>query len=336
MNLKILLVSSLIFCCFFDLSAQLGANMNTPLNSYCSPGVDNKSRSRGIEFSYQMSSVGRWNGVNGINSYSLNGIEALTFKLKAPLLLKPDLKILAGYTYQPEDIEMGTSLGSNFPVLLPIGDTRLKSHGLALYAIKSLDARHYMALRFKLTSSGDYNGFLNFDRAFVSYSAIAAYGIKPHKDLEYGFGLSFSKNSQRTLVLPFMFYNKNFNDKLGLEATIPTDINLRWNMNKETNLLVGYNLSSSSYGVNLPTTEVSQNIDQSEFRSPFVLRHSEIQAGFSLERQIVPWVWANFKGGYQFNLNTRLQSMVPGIDDFRYRPDNGMYFRVGFFISPPR
>jgi hypothetical protein len=332
MNLKILLVSSLIFCCIFDLSAQLGANIQTPLNSFCSPGVDNKSRSRGIELSYQMSSVGRWNGVgSGINSYSLNGIESLTFKLKAPLLLKPDLKILAGYSYQPEEIGMGTSMGSNFPVLLPLNDTRLKSHGLALYAIKSINARNYMALRFKLTSSGDYDGFLNFDRAFVSYSAIAAYGIKPHKDLEYGFGLSFSKNPRRTMVLPFLFYNKNFNDKLGLEATIPTDINLRWNMNKETNLLVGYNLSSSSYGVNLAT-----DLSFAEQTNTFVLRHSELQAGFSLERQIVPWVWVNFKGGYQFNLNTRLHSMVPGVEDFRYRPDNGMYFRVGFFISPQR
>lgn len=331
MKLKILLLSSFICFCVFDLSAQLGANIHTPLKAYCSPGVDNKSRSRGIEFAYQSSSVGRWNGVDGVNSYSLNGIEAITFKLKAPLLLKPDLKILAGYSYQPEDIQLGTSLGSNFPVLLPLSDTRLKSHGLALYAIKSLDARHYMALRFKLTSSGDYNGFLNFDRAFVSYSAIAAYGIKPHKDLEYGFGLSFSKNFRRTMVLPFFFYNKNFNNKLGIEATIPTDINLRWNMNKETNLLVGYNLSGSSFGVGLPS-----GFNKSDQTDPFVLQHAEIQTGFSLERQVVPWVWVNFKGGYQFNLNTRLHSMTPGVDDLRYRPDNGMYFRVGFFISPPR
>jgi hypothetical protein len=331
MSLKALLISGLILCCVVDLSAQVGANIHTPLNAYCSPGVANKSRSRGIEFSYQSSRVGRWNGVNGINSYSLDGIEALTIKAKVPLLLKPGFTILAGYSYQPEDIGMETSLGNDFPVLLPIDDTRLKSHGLALYAIKSLDARHYMALRFKINSSGDYRGFLNFDRAFVSYSAIAAYGIKPHKDLEYGFGLSFSKNFRRTLVLPFMFYNKNFNDKLGIEATIPTDINLRWNMNQKTNLLVGYNLSGSDFGVNLAT-----DFNNGAQTNLFVLQHSEILAGFSLERQVVPWVWVNFKGGYQFNLNTRVQSMMPGIDDLRFRPDNGMYFRVGFFISPPR
>lgn len=332
MKLKIFLTFGCLCFLFSETTAQLGANINTPLKAFCSPGVANKSRSRGIELSYQMSSVGRWNGVGeGINSYHLNGIESLTFKLKAPLLLKPDLKILAGYSYQPEDIQMGSTLGSNFPVLLPIDDTRLKSHGLALYAIKSLNARNYMALRFKVTSSGDYDGFLNFDRAFVSYSAIAAYGIKPHDDLEYGFGLSFSKNPRRTLVLPFFFYNKNFNDKFGLEATVPTDIQLRWNMNAETNLLVGTQLSSSSYGVNL-----ASDINKSDQTDPFVLRHSELQAGFSLERQVVPWVWVNFKGGYQFNLNTRLHSMAPGIDDFRYRPDNGMYFRMGFFISPPR
>ncbi len=332
MNFKILLASCFFCCCICELLGQLGANIQTPLQSFCSPGVDNKSRSRGIEFSYQMANVGRWNGVgDGINSYHLNGIESITFKLKAPLLLKPDLKILAGYSYQPEDIEMGPSLGSSSPILLPLDDTRLKSHGLALYAIKSLNASKYMALRFKLTSSGDYDGFLNFERAFISYSAIAAYGIKPHKDLEYGFGLSFSKNPRRTLVLPFLFYNKNFNDKLGLEATIPTDIQLRWNMNKETNLLVGYNLSSSSYGVNLAT-----DLTKSNQTDQFVLRHSEVQAGFSLERQVVPWVWVNFKGGYQFNLNTRLEGVAPNVEDFRYRPDNSMYFRVGFFISPPR
>ncbi len=331
MKIKILLVCGFLCCCLCKLMAQLGANINTPLSSFCTPGIANKSQSKGIELSYQMANVGRWNGVNeGINSYHLNGIESITLKVKAPLWLKPDLKILAGYSYQPEDIAMGPSMGNGSPLLLPLDDTRLKSHGLALYAIKSLAARHYMALRFKVNSSGDYDGFLNFERAFVSYSAIAAYGIKPHKDLEYGFGLSFSKNPRRTLVLPFLFYNKNFSDNLGLEATIPTDIQLRWNVDQKTNLLVGTKLSSSTFGVNLPV-----DLRKSDQRDPFVLQHAELQAGFSLERQVVPLVWVNVKGGYQFNLNTRLDSMAPGVDDLTFRPDNSLYFRVGFFISPP-
>ena len=73
----------------------------------------------------------------------------------------------------------------------------------------------------------------------------------------------------------------------------------------------------------------------SEFDTIYHLNHAEVQFGLSFERQVVPWVWVNVKGGYQVNFTTRFESTVSAWDDYRVRPGNAPYFKVGLFLSPP-
>ncbi len=331
MKARILMILGLLGCFICRLKCQVGYGFNAPLQQYCSPGVENKSRSRGLDFSYQYSGISRLNGLSErLNSYQVRGIESIIFKVKIPLLLKRDLKILAGYSHEPEVTQVGTSLGNAMPFLQNLNGDYLKNHGMALYAIKSLDATNYLALRFKMTASGSYNGFFSFDKQFVSYSAIGTWGIKRHRDLEYGVGLSFSKNARRTLALPFVFYNKNFNDSWGLEAAIPVNIKLRYNLDDRTIILLGYDLDNRNYGVNLATDP-----DNHKKVTPYFMNRTSVQAGFNIERQVVPWLWLDIKGGYSFNFNTRLHALDGTEDIFEYQPDNSLFFRMGFFLSPP-
>lgn len=325
----------LVMCCCFGFSckklkSQVGYGFDTPLKGYCQPGVNYKSNSRGLDFAYQATNGGQLSGLSeGLNSYQSNKIESFTLKIKAPLVLKPDFKLLVGYSHLPEANRLGTTMGDAMPLLTSLDGQFLKSQGLGLYAIKSFNATNYLAVRLKVNASGDFDGFLNFDRQFVSYSAIAAFGIKKSGDLEYGVGLTFNRNARRTAVLPFFIYNKNFNDRWGIEANIPAKMNLRHNLNRETIILVGTELNSRNYGVNISNNP--NNIDET---NPFLLNQLAVQAGFSVERHVISWLWFNLKGGYQFNFSTRLFSLDGSDQLLKYKPDNAMYFRMGFFLSP--
>lgn len=321
-------------CCFgfcMKSKGQVGYGFDTPIKGYCQPGVDYKSKSKGLDFSYQRSGGGQLIGeTNGLGSYQLNSINAFTFKLKVPVLLKPQLKILVGYSHQPEANQFGTFLGSNNPLLQSIDGLYLKNQGLSFYAINSLNSTDYLALRFKVSSSGDFNGFLNFDNQFVIYSAQALFGIKRSGDLEYGIGLSFNRNARRTQVLPFLLFNKNFSKKWGFEGNIPAKMNLRYNLNRETIILLGSELDSRNFGVNLPA-----GVNELDNPRPYLYNQLSVQAGITVQRQLVPWVWLNFKSGYLFNFSTRLFSLDGTDQLLKYKPPNSVYFTMGFFLSPP-
>ncbi|MDX1666271.1 MAG: hypothetical protein R3350_03535, partial [Saprospiraceae bacterium] len=65
----------------------------TTMKPFCSPGVQNKSRSRGIEISYNLFNGGQVDGLDGTPASYLRSLETITFKIKAPVILKPDFKI---------------------------------------------------------------------------------------------------------------------------------------------------------------------------------------------------------------------------------------------------
>ena len=302
------------------------------LKGVCTPGIKNKSRSRGLEISFTSIGGGNINNVEGSN-YVPDGIESiqqLNFKLKIPLIYKPGFSLLIGLSHRPETYFFeDANLIKASSVFNDVHAGRLKSSGIGAYAIKSINSSQYTIFRVKFDYNGDYDQFINFDRRYRAIGATWAYGYKINDDFEWGFGLTFNSNFRRTLALPYIFYNRNFSEKWGIEAIFPGYADLRYNIDQKTILMGGYKFNSRNYSIDLATAS------HPDTEGIFHLNHSELQFGLSLERNIAPWVWLNVKGGFQRNFNTRLEAQSEEFSSYKIKPPHAPYFSLGLFLSPP-
>lgn len=304
-------------------------NSGFNIRCLCKPGVQNKSRSRGLEIAYL------WNRGGTINPEGqafqgqpseLNNLENLIFNLKAPLVNAEGFKLLAGFNYRPEQYyfdEIGPDYAEVFEYL---NGRIMKNTGFELFGTKSFDEQHYTVLRVKASYNGDYKGLVNFDSRYAIYNATALYGIKKNDNLEYGFGLTYTQSFRSTTILPFMLYNRNFNDRWGLESVLPALVSLRYNISPRTLLLGGFRYNSRSYALQLP---------QSPPTEVYEMNHSEIRLFFTAEQNIVPWIWMDAEVGYQLNFSTDFEVDADPAASFMVEPPNGPYLKLGLFISPP-
>lgn len=305
------------------------------VDCFCSPGIRNKSRSRGLELAYQFtgSSVFEEEKEPLLPPLSeLEHLNRLILKLKAPVLLKDDLKILIGTSYRPETYSI-SRVGTDYQSeITHLNDEVFKSTSFSAIVSKSIDSTHYAVLRVKARFNGDYDGFVNFDKRYTIYTFYGAYGFKPSDDLEWGFGLSASTGFRRKFIaFPFFIYNRNFNTQWGIEAMLPAVIKLRYNHSPKTIFSGGINYSSRTYSIGVDRDPLLEGNPFSDYH----FRHAELQGGIEVEQQIVPWVWLNVKTGYQKNFTTEFEGINGNDNDFLLSPTGSPFFRIGLFISPP-
>lgn len=304
---------------------------STPIRCLCKPGVRNKSRSKGVELAY---------GLIGRGTYAPKGDEQLTppyssysrwqnlrASIQVPVVNKPGFKLLLGYRHTQEFFAFSRFSPDYQETFQALDKNRLYSNSLSAIATRSFNDKNYMVVRLRHSSDGNYSGVKLFDSRYNSFRALVMYGIKRHQDFEWGVGVNVSTGFRRSfMALPFILYNRNFNDKWAIESTLPAYVFLRHNIKDGTIALGGVELNSQSYRLDVKSGAVPQD---------YAFNHNELLASLQLERRIAPWVWVNVKAGYQFNLNASFESKLPNGADFRVNPSNAPFFRMGIFLSPP-
>jgi len=302
---------------------------NVEVITYCQPGVKNKSRSKGLEISYGNRGSGQLTNSKQDpgdlrNKYSK--WDNLQAKLKIPVILKDDFKVLIGFKYYQEGFEF-TEIGrAHEAVITNIGENNLKSSSFSVVINKSLDERSYLALQLRYMVSGNFAGIGKFSDRYATYRALAVYGVKPNPDLEWGFAVNFSKNFRRFNVIPFFLYYKNFSPKWGLEALLPGFIYMRHNISPGNILLGGVQFGNKNFRLDIPQ-EGQADLD-------YAYNQSHLKASIKYQRRIVPWLWVSAQVGYQYNLNTRFEGKNAITNSFFLEARNAPYFRVGIFVSP--
>lgn len=301
------------------------------LQCFCKPGVQNKSRSKGLELSYGYFGGGKFKAEDTLLSPPLTefrNLSYLKFELKAPLVNKESLKLLLSYSYFSELYDFkrfGPDFGQAFREL---NDSDLKSSSLGLILSRPLGEFHYLAFRFRLSVNGNYNGMGRFfEDRYSIYKFYGIYGIKPSDDFEWGIGLAFSKSFRRNSLVPFLMYNRNFSDKWGIEAVFPANVFMRHNLGHGDILLFGVEYDSQSYRISVPNPS-AENFD-------FAMNHSEFLTSMRVEHRFAPWVWGSLKAGYRVNFRTDFDAKSPGTTTFNVEQSNSLFFQVGFFLSPP-
>ncbi len=302
---------------------------NMEIKSFCQPGVRNKSRSKGLEIKYGNRGSGRLTNTKGEASNLTNKFskwDYLEAKLKAPLIIKDDFKVLFGYRFYQERFDFTEIGATHLPVLSNLDANNLKSSSFSLVVNKSLDERSYFAVQLRYMVSGNFGGLGKFNDRYATYRVLGVYGVKPNIDFEWGVAVNVSKNFRRFNVIPFFLLYKNFSPKWGLEALLPGFVYFRHNISPGNILLSGLEFGNKNFRMDIPQDGI-ENLD-------FAYNQSHIKAAIKYQRRIVPWVWVSAHIGYQYNLNTRFETKNNNSVGFNLRASNTPYFQLGLFLSP--
>lgn len=300
------------------------------IRCFCEPGIKNKSRSKGLELRYLLRGNGNFTSdeVQFSRPYtSFERFEQFGIRLRVPIINRVDLKLLLGYKHESEVYNLD-QIGPDFTESFEgINGKKLKSNAFNLLLVKSLNEVNYLAFRGSFAMNGDYKGWLEFDHRYTIYKGAIILGVKKSEDFEWGPGIAFSSSFRQNSLLPFLLFNKNFNDRWGVESIFPAFVNFRYNLNQNTILLFGGEYSSQSYR----TTFSTSNAEQFDYS----INHSEMIASIQLEKKLASWVWTNLKVGYQENFSTDFGSKTDVTPPFKAEPSNFFIFQVGLFLSPP-
>lgn len=300
--------------------------------SLCKPGVCNDSRSRGAELSYTINSGFDFYDAslsNDVASRSkVDFISSYKAKLKIPLLNKKNFKMLLGYEYNEQTYHFGQITSPHNTLFSDFDGKSLKSTRYTLYMSKPFNEKYYSVLRMRATFNGDYQGMASFENRYATYSGIAALGIKVNDNHEWGVGLSYSTGFRNTRLIPFLVYNRTFNQHWGIEAIVPLQIMGRYNYSPNTILLFGAEYTSNAYSVDLRQDMLADP-------SIFHIRHAAIDASVTLEQKICPWLWFEAKGGYRMPFSSDFENISIPEASFEASQNNSFFLKVGLFLSPP-
>ena len=322
----ILCLFSICFCISVSFSQDL---ILTPLGlnkEFCQPGVVHKSPTKGILLEYEMTpNVIFQNINNGISSSESASNKRFNMKLKAPLVLRKNLKVFAGWNYYSEEYEFDRLQSDNFRLLNNINNKHLKSSRLTLSLIKPINSKYYLAVKGQASFNGDYNGMFNFSQKYANYNIIAMLGVKKRSNQEWGVGLMYNHGSSMP-VIPIGMYNHTFNAKWGIEAIIPSKIKLRYNINKKNILLFGPELESRRYFID-------NHADKA-----YTMRRTDLRLALSYQRHLGSWFWMELSGGYTQNFSTKFETSQSGqvLDTYDYNSSGSPFLKVGLFISPSK
>jgi len=298
--------------------------------SLSKPGVTNSSRSKGLSITYGIIGDGAYHPEDDTNltqPYSkYSSLQYLEFKLKIPIVLKDNFKMLIGLKHFSEKFKF-KNIGDDFSfVFQELDSEKLKSNSMSIIVSKPMNSTQYTIMRLSYSADGDYNQFMSFDKKYSVYKFFGIYGFKKSDDSEWGLGLGATKSFRRTAALPFIMLNKNFNERWGIEAVIPIFVYARYNLNANNIFLVGFEYDSRSYRI---------DIDNSNFTDyAYAFNHSELIASVKLEHRFVPWFWGKMRLGYQMNFSSDFEAKSDVTTSFFAEPSNGLFFNVGFFVSP--
>ncbi|WP_299826430.1 DUF6268 family outer membrane beta-barrel protein [uncultured Pontibacter sp.] len=333
-ELKRILLTILCFCAVQQAQAQQ-PEPEPEVEEYASPGVRGMGRGRGVVIGYERlpgfdidseSDDPRIGGGNG----KVRRHNKFSTRVVAPVVNKPQTKVIVGVDYQLEEFNFEGLTPTSYPLYRYLEDKNLKSLGLQVAYLHSLDARRFYLVRLKGELNGDYNRDDINVSDYLKVNVEAAYGWKKSPDFAIGVGLQLGYTFGRQSVYPGILYNRTFNDKWGVESIFPANARLRYNLNEKTLLYGGYRLEGSSYNMYIDETPLSSF-------GELELRRTDIKALLRLEREIYDFIWFSVEGGFRQYYRHRVFDEIGSRDPLITNDLAGAgYVGVELFLVAPR
>jgi hypothetical protein len=312
-------------------------------DEYCDPRVNGLERPTGISLSYERimdyriysrSNVDYLEDGDGAVNYN----RRIKFKFKVPVVNKDRFKMTYGFHYSHEEFRFEDPENLDYSLYKSLEDKSLKSLGSNFYFLFPQKNKTFFAVQVNLNLNGDYyRGDVGLAK-FLKVSAGPMWGKKPNDNLMYGFGFAYSYTFGDPSLSPLFAYYHTFSPKWGIEALLPLEAKLRFNMNEGSVWYLGAETRGASYNVRLNDPAL---VDKSTLE----LRHSEIRFFFKLDQEIHDFLWVSLQAGYRYNLNFNLAE-----SNHNRKPTNffkrdyivestledAFYFNLSLNIKPPK
>jgi hypothetical protein len=302
---------------------------------YASPGVEGMGKPRGVVIGYERlpqfdiesesddPRVG--NGQGRIQRHNKFSVRAL-----APVLNKPQTKLILGFNYELEEFNFDGLTESDYALYRYLEDKNLRSIGLQLAYLHSINERNFYLIRVKGELNGDYTRDNISIADYLKTTIDLAYGWKKSPDYSIGVGLQWGYTFGRQRVYPGILYNRTFNQKWGVESIFPANLRLRYNANEKTLFYTGYRLEGASYNLYVDEPPLSEFGD-------LELRRTDIKGLLRMEREIYDFLWLAVEGGFRQYYRHRLFDEVGSRDELITNDLAGAgYIGVELFLVPPR
>lgn len=301
-------------------------------NGFCLPSIEGLPRPKGIQITqnrnlnYSIETTIR--DSTTIDKSEIKNDRKWEFKVKFPVISKPQFKLVVGLQYSVEEFkfEQPDKLTNEFQKKLE--NKPLRSIRNTFYLLKPFKGNKYLLGRTGVSLNGDF-----VDRELNSYFkwfAAGIYGIKASSTKTWGFGLSYSYSLGNWAVYPLLAYNKQFDNKLGVELLLPVSVKLRYIPNEKNVFYFNNKLEGDNYNLefdNLPNNNLF--LGKSSFRS-FI----------TYEREVHDFLWFTISAGISENINFDLSSRDEFVSNNTPYINNELgtapFLEAGIFVVPPR
>jgi len=272
--------------------------------AYCDPRVNGLARPTGISFEYEKIFDYKIQSTSNVDYYpdgngAVNYNRRMKFKFKIPVINKNRFKLTYGFSYSHEEFRFKAPDELQYAFYQSLEDKSLKSLGSDFNFIFSRKNNTFFGLKVNISLNGDYYRSDATLLDFVRVSAGPVFGIKKNDNLMYGFGFAYSYAFGDPSLSPVVLYYHTFNEKWGVEAVLPFEAKIRYNIYSGGLLYAGAETRGASYNIHLDDPQLSNN-------SSVELRHSEIKFFVSLHKEIYDFLWFRVNTGYRHNLNFNL------------------------------
>jgi hypothetical protein len=302
---------------------------------YASPGVRNMGKSRGIVVGYERlpqfdiesksdhPEIG--NGRGRVRRHNKFFVRAL-----APVINKPQTKLIVGIDHKLEEFNFESMTPDAYSLYNNLEDKNLKSVGLQMAYLRSLNEVNFYLVRAKLELNGDYTRDNVNVSDYLKTTVDIAYGWKRSPDFAWGIGLQMGYTFGRQRIYPGIIYNRTFNDKWGVESIFPANARLRYNVSEKTLLYTGYRIEGASFNLFANDPPLSQFNDVE-------LRRTDIKGLLRLEQEIYDFLWFAVEGGFRQYYRHRLYDEVGSRDELIKNDLAGAgYIGIELYAVPPR
>jgi hypothetical protein len=309
---------------------------------YCNPTVNGLPRPVGISFEYENVLDYKISTYSNVEDYpdgegAINRNRRIKFKFKLPVVNKDHFKFAMGFRYSHEEFRFESPDELDYTFYQSLENKPLKSIGSDFYFMFPRKNNTFFALVLNLSINGDY---FQKDVPFFDYlkvSAAPVFGIKKHDNLLYGFGFAYSYVFGDPSIAPVITYMHTFNKRWGIEAMLPLEAKVRYNIGSGSILYAGAKLRGASYHIHLDDDMLNNN-------GTVELRQSELKFLVSLRQEIYDFLWFSVNAGYRYNINFNIadSNRNRSATNFFNREyllesnlENAFFFNISLDIVPP-
>lgn len=332
--MKKLYLLLLALLCFGQQAQAQGPETET-LQEFATPNVIGMGKSKGINIGYERlpqfdidsesddPRIGNGSGhVRRNNRFFVRGF--------GPIVNKPQTKLIVGIDYKFEEYNFENVTPATYSLYENLEDKNLKSIGLQLAYLRSINGSRFYLIRVKGELNGDYTQDNINVSDYLKMTVDVAYGWKRAPTYALGIGAEIGYTFGRKNIYPGILFNKTFNEKWGVESIFPANVKVRYNLNDKTLFYGGYRIEGAAYTLQVKDPPLS------EFKE-IELRRTDIKAMVRVEREIYDFLWFAVEGGFrQYYRNRVFDDIGSRSELIRNDLAGAGYIGVELFAVPPR